>query len=170
MPPSHSPRAYATLDDWIAREAIAFAVDAPERFDAAVDQIITVLGDSVELLGLGEALHGGADVLALRNRFFQRLAEAHGYSGIAIESSFPRAHVVEEYIAGRGAGSYESIQEIGFSHGFGKLAANREMIEWMRRYNADPSHLVKLRFYGFDSPTEMTGTDSPRQLLHFALH
>lgn len=28
---------------------------------------------------------------------------------------------------------------------------------------------MELRFYGFDSPTEMTGADSPRQLLEFAL-
>jgi hypothetical protein len=39
----------------------------------------------------------------------------------------------------------------------------------MRRYNADPSHRVKLCFDGFDSPTEMSGTDSPRQVLHFVL-
>jgi erythromycin esterase-like protein len=39
----------------------------------------------------------------------------------------------------------------------------------MRRYNADPSHRVKLQFYGFDSPTEMMGTDSPGQVLHFVL-
>ena len=28
---------------------------------------------------------------------------------------------------------------------------------------------VKLHFYGFDSPTEMTGSDSPSQVLHFVL-
>ena len=39
----------------------------------------------------------------------------------------------------------------------------------MRRFNADPSHRVKLQFYGFDSPTEMTGTDSPSHVLHFVL-
>jgi erythromycin esterase-like protein len=39
----------------------------------------------------------------------------------------------------------------------------------MRQYNADPSHSVKVRFYGFDSPTAMVNTDSPRQLLHFTL-
>lgn len=39
----------------------------------------------------------------------------------------------------------------------------------MRRYNAEPSHRVKLQFYGFDSPTEMTVSDGPRQVLHFAL-
>jgi len=131
--------------------------------------VIASLGDSVELLGFGEALHGGKDILILRNRLFQRLVEAHGYSAIAIESSFPRARVVNEYVAGRGPATYEAVQDTGFSHSFGRLDANRELVEWMRRYNADPSHRVKLQFYGFDSPTEMTGSDSPGQVLHFVL-
>jgi erythromycin esterase len=158
-----------SLDDWIAREATPFSVDSPRTFNAAVDKVITSLGDSVELFGFGEALHGGKDILILRNRLFQRLVEAHGYSAIAIESSFPRARVVNEYVAGRGPASYEAVQDAGFSHGFGRLDANRELVEWMRRYNADPSHRVKLQFYGFDSPTEMTSSDSPSQVLHFVL-
>ncbi|MEA2736089.1 MAG: erythromycin esterase, partial [Humisphaera sp.] len=173
---SHPHLTHATLDDWIAREAIHFSLDSPEKdFNAVVDKVIASLGASwegpVELLGFGEALHGGEEILILRNRLFQRLVEAHGYSAIAVESSFPRAHVVNEYVAGRGAGaaSYDTVQETGFSHGFGRLEANRELIEWMRRYNADPSHRIKLQFYGFDSPTEMTGTDSPRQLINFVL-
>jgi erythromycin esterase-like protein len=105
----------------------------------------------------------------LRNRLFQRLVETHGYSAIAIESSFPRARLVNEYIAGRGPASYEAVQEEGFSHGFGRLDANRELVEWMRTFNDDPEHRVKLRFYGFDSPTEMIGSDSPAQVLHFVL-
>jgi erythromycin esterase-like protein len=166
---SHPIPTHATLDDWIAREAIAFSVDAPATFHAAVDTLIGSLGDSVELLGFGEALHGCEEILLLRNRLFQRLVERHGYSAIAVESSFPRAWLVNEYIAGRGPASYEAVQESGFSHGFGRLDANRELVEWMRQYNADPSHQVKLRFYGFDSPTEMYGTDSPSHVLHAVL-
>ena len=166
---SYTTTMHATLDDWIAHEAIPFSVDSSKTFNASIDKVIASLGDSVELLGFGEALHGGEDVLILRNRLFQRLVEAHGYSAIAIESSFPRARVVNEYVASRGPASYEAVQDTGFSHGFGRLDANRELVEWMRRYNADPSHRVKLQFYGFDSPTEMTGTDSPRQVLHFVL-
>lgn len=64
---------YTTLDDWIAREAIPFSVDSPRTFNAAVDKVIASLGDSVELLGFGEALHGGKDILILRNWLFQRL-------------------------------------------------------------------------------------------------
>jgi erythromycin esterase-like protein len=160
---------YITLDDWILHEAIPFSVDSSETFNASIDKVIASLDDSVELLGFGEALHGGEDILILRNRLFQRLVETHGYSAIAIESSFPRAHAVNEYIAGRGPASYDAVQEAGFSHGFGRLDANRELVEWMRAYNADTTHRVKLQFYGFDSPTEMTGTDSPRQVLHFVL-
>ena len=166
---THPTPIYATLDDWIAHEAIPFSVDSPSTFSTAVDKVIASLGDSVELLGFGEALHGGEDILILRNRLFQHLVEAHGYSAIAIESSFPLAHVVNEYVAGRGPASYEAVQDTGFSHGFGRLDANRELVEWMRHYNADPSHRVKLQFYGFDSPTEMTGTDSPSHVLHFVL-
>jgi erythromycin esterase len=106
---------HATLDDWIAREATPFSVDSPRTFNTAVDKLIASLGDSVELLGFGEALHGGKDILILRNRLFQRVVEAHGYSAIAIESSFPRAHVVNEYVAGRGPASYEAMQETGFT-------------------------------------------------------
>lgn len=164
-----TPQSHATLDDWIAREAIPFSVDSPESLNAAVNKVIASLGDSVELLGFGEALHGGEDILILRNQLFRRLVEAHGYSAIAIESSFPRGRVVNEYVAGRGPASYEAVQDTGFSHGFGRLEANRELVEWMRQYNADPSHGVKLQFYGFDSPTEMMGTDSPSQVLHFVL-
>jgi erythromycin esterase-like protein len=160
---------YTTLDDWILNEAIPFSIGSSETFCDAIDKVIASLDDKVELLGFGEALHGGEDIIMLRSRLFQRLVEKHGYSAIAIESSFPRAHIVNEYIAGRGPASYEAVQDIGFSHGFGRLDANRELVEWMRQYNDDPSHSVKLQFYGFDSPTEMIGTDSPRQVLHFVL-
>src|SRR4051794_24661214 len=101
QPMTHPTPIHATLEDWIAHEAIPFSVEQPETLDAAIDKVIASLGDSVELLGFGEALHGGEDILILRNRLFQHLVEAHSYSAIAIESSFPRAHVVNEYIAGR---------------------------------------------------------------------
>ena len=109
------------------------------------------LGDSVELLGLGEPTHCVEEFLQFRNRVFQRLVESHGYTAIAIESSFPRGRLVNEYVLGRGAASYDEIAETGFSHGFGRMAANRELVEWMRAYNADAAHadqasLLRIRY------------------------
>ncbi|MBZ0304264.1 MAG: erythromycin esterase family protein [Anaerolineae bacterium] len=159
----------APLDHWIQHDAIPFSADSSDAFHAAVDQVVTSLGDAVELLGFGEALHGGEDILMFRNRLFQRLAEAHGYSAIAIESSFPKGRAANDYVAGRGPDSYDAVQDTGFSHGFGQLAANRELLEWMRRTNADSSHAVKLRFYGFDMPLLRATYASPRQVLEFVL-
>jgi hypothetical protein len=50
---------HATLNDWIRSEAISFSVDSPETFNASIDRVMASLGDLVELLGFGEALHGG---------------------------------------------------------------------------------------------------------------
>src|SRR6266516_6809728 len=176
-PMTHAAAIYATLDDWIAHEAIPCSLDSRPDFNVAVDTMMNSLGDSVALLGFGEALHvgfgealhGGEELLVLRNQLFQRLVEAYGYSAIAIESSFPRRPIINEYVLGRGPASYAAVQETGFSHGFGKFEANRELVEWMRHYNADPAHQRKLQFYGFDSPTDVPSTDSPRQTLHFVL-
>ena len=159
---------YATLDDLIAHEAIPFSLDSRPDFNAAVDQVIDSLGASVALLGFGEALHGGEELLVLRNQLFQHLVEAYGYSAIAIESSFPRGTIVNEYVLGRGPASYEAVRDAGLTHGFGAFEANRELVEWMRHYNADPAHQRKLQFYGFDSPTDVAA-DSPRQILYVAL-
>jgi erythromycin esterase len=164
---------HATLAEWIGREAVTFSPDSPDTFDRAVDTVLSSLSDSVELLGFGEALHGGEDILLLRNRLFQRLVTAHGYSAIAIESSFPASRLVNEYIGGSAGGadarsSYADVKERGFSHDFGRVEANRELVEWMRSYNVDPSHPAKLRFLGFDIPG-LHGYASPRQVLHFAL-
>ena len=160
---------YSTLEEWILAEAVPFSLDSPEALNYAIDEAITRLGGRLRLLGFGEALHGSGDLLLLRNRLFSRLVERHGFSAIAIESSFPRGRLVDEYIAGRGPESYHELLEAGFSHRFGHLDANQKLVEWMKDYNSDPSHAHKLHFYGFDSPTEMMGSDSPRQLLHFVL-
>ena len=166
---SRSAYPFATLEEWVAREAIGFDLASTDSSNAAVDGIVGVLGGSVELLGLGEPTHGVEDFLVLRNRVFERLVEVHGFSAIAIESSFPRGRLVNEYVAGHSAASIEEVLESGTSHGFGRLAANRRLVEWMRAYNADASHAVKLGFYGFDAPMEMMGADSPRQLLELVL-
>ena len=87
---------YKTLDDWIKQEAIPLSLESI-HFNKTIDTLMDSLG-SVKLLGFGEALHGGEEILRLRNRLFQRLVEAYGFSAIAIESSFSRAHITNEYV------------------------------------------------------------------------
>lgn len=157
------------LDDWLTRIAIPFSLDDARSLNGAIDRLIEALGDQVEMLGFGEPMHGGDEALTLRNRLFERLVARHGYSVIAIESSFPKGRQANEFVAGHGTASIEEVRETGFGHGFGKLEANRELLEWMRAYNADAAHETKLRFYGFDIPTGPTGNVAPRGTLQFAV-
>jgi erythromycin esterase len=160
-----------TLEQWMARDALPFSLGKSDEFDKAVDRIVASLGNQVQLLGFGEALHGGENLLTVRNQLFKRLATEHGYSAIAIESSCRRAWLVNDYVAGRGAAkSYEDLLGgRGFSQGVGEAEANRELIEWMKHYNADASRKVKLSFYGFDVPTGTTGIEGPGGVLQIPL-
>jgi erythromycin esterase-like protein len=151
-PKTETPPMHANLDDWIEHDAIPFS-------DAGVDQMMATMPD-LELLGFGEALHGGEEILMLRNRLFHRLVEKHGYRAIAIESAFPQSRHVNEYITGDG-------DDVNFndwiSNGMGLLEANRELIEWMKQYNR--AHVEKLHFYGFDMPLGKMAFGSPRLVL-----
>lgn len=157
------------LDVCIDREAITFSISSGGSLAPAVDHVVEALGKKVTLLGFGEGLHGGEEILRLRNRLFQRLVEKHGYSAIAIESSFPKGRLVNEYVHGRGPGSYEELKETGFGHGMGQLEANRDLVEWMRAYNLDPAHATKISFYGFDIPSGKMGIASPGPVLGFVV-
>jgi erythromycin esterase-like protein len=85
---------HRTLAEWIARDAIPFSLDSTDSLNSAVDRVAASLDASVELLALGEALHGSEEILLFRNRLFQRLVESHGYTAIAVESSFPCSRIV----------------------------------------------------------------------------
>lgn len=156
----------ASLSEWIAQAGVPFAHDTSGAFERAVDQLLPALGAAVELLALGEALHGGEEILLLRNRLFRHLAERHGYAAIAVESSFTRGFAADAFCQGNA--TWDDVGSAGFSHGFGKLDANRELLEWMRDRNATVAPERRLRLYGFDIPGD-TGPISPSEALAVAI-
>jgi len=146
------PPMHATIDEWITRDAVPVT-------DEGIDRMIATMPE-VDLLGFGEALHGGEEILQLRNRLFQRLVERHGFRAIAIESSFPQSRFVNEYVGGGGdAPNFADW----ISNGMGLLEANRELIAWMRQHNA--THDDTVHFYGFDMPLGKMAFASPRLVL-----
>ncbi|WP_290061010.1 erythromycin esterase family protein [Amycolatopsis solani] len=99
---------------------------------------------TAELLALGEPTHFEPAFARIRNDFFARLT-AHGFRSIALETDRVAA------------------LDGGFSHGFGELAANRQLLAWLREYNETAEE--PLTFHGFDAPTEMFSAPSPRRYL-----
>lgn len=155
--------------DALGRAAVPFSLGEPEAFDTSVDALMASLGAEVTVLGFGEALHGGEEILRLRNRLFERLVERHGFTAMAIESSWPRGRRVDDFVTGCGPALYEAIKDAGFSHGLGRIEANRDLVEWMRRRSAAAGSAGRLHFHGFDMPGGAAGPIGPREVLAVAL-
>ncbi|RST05454.1 erythromycin esterase family protein [Streptomyces sp. WAC07149] len=130
--------------------------------------LLRLLSRRPRMLALGEPTHREETLLHLRNELFRQLVE-EGYRTIAIESDCLMGLVVDEYVACGGEGVLGEVVERGISHGWGDLAANRELVRWMRAHNEGRPAAEQVRFAGFDGPLEITGAASPRQALT-ALH
>ncbi|YCK34133.1 erythromycin esterase family protein [Actinomadura sp. ATCC 39365] len=135
---------------------IAWPVDG-----AGVSAFLGTLPARPLLLGLGEARHFVGELGELRNEIFRHLVENEGYRSFAIESDCLKGLLVDDYVT-TGAGTLDDVMERGFSHGFGALSANRELVRWMRAHNEE--HDEKLRFFGVDGPLEYWAA-SPREAL-----
>ncbi|GEM46919.1 erythromycin esterase family protein [Deinococcus cellulosilyticus] len=130
----------------------------------ALASFLDTLPESPRLLGLGEPSHTQQAYPLWRNQIFQILVQHHGYRSIALESDLIAGLKVDAYISG-GDGDFEDVMQHGFSHDFGKFEANQELIRWMREFNTGRSEEDRLRFYGFDAPTESMWAPGPRHAL-----
>jgi erythromycin esterase-like protein len=124
-----------------------------------IGAFLEALDSPPQLLALGEPTHGEPAFAQLRNQIFKVLVE-RGFRSIALESDRVAALAVDAFIGGEDATTTD-----GFSHGFGRLDANRELVAWMREYNDSRPPAERLAFHGFDAPLEMTGAPSPRRYL-----
>ncbi|WP_116247357.1 erythromycin esterase family protein [Nocardiopsis sp. FIRDI 009] len=130
----------------------------------AVDAFLDSRPRPPRLLGLGEPTHGVEVFAGSRNRLLRHLVRVWGYRSVALESDCLAGLAVDDHVTS-GVGDVEEVMAVGFSHGFGELAANRELVEWLRAYNAGRAEADQVRFYGFDAPVEITAASSPREAL-----
>jgi len=101
------------------------------------------------VVGLGESLHDMHQFLTIRHRVLRLLVEEMRFTALALESGLPEARLADDYVAGR---SDSLDYDRALNYGFGRDRELRDALRWMRAYNADPSHLRKLRVYGLDLP------------------
>lgn len=124
-----------------------------------MDTFLATRPDVLDVLALGEPTHGEPAFPRLRNHIFERLV-ARGFRSIAVESDRIAGLAVDDYVRD-GVGTLDDVLATGFSHRAGELAANRELVEWMRAHNASAPAGERLSFHGFDAPLEMAGAPGP---------
>ncbi|MFD9680271.1 erythromycin esterase family protein [Rhodococcus sp. NPDC059969] len=131
-----------------------------------VDELLAARSEAPTLLALGEPTHGIKAFPFLRNELLGQLVE-RGYRSIVLETDVFAAFLVDDYVSG-GEADIEKVLATGFSHGFGAVPGNRELVEWLREYNHGRAPADRVRFYGFDAPVEYSGAPSPRRALSAA--
>ena len=138
-------------------------LDEPAHVRAALDDVLVSRAQPPMLVSLGEPTHGIAAFPLLRNDFLRHLVD-RGYRSIALETDFFAAAAVDDYVAG-GIAELDEVLATGFSHGFGYVPGNRDLVDWLRARNAGRPPADRVRFYGFDAPLEMSAAPNPRRFL-----
>ncbi|MFI1912298.1 erythromycin esterase family protein [Nocardia sp. NPDC020380] len=142
---------------------IGHQLDDSESLGRVFDELLAARNEPPALLALGEPTHGIVAFPLLRNELLAHLAE-RGYRSIALEIDFFAAALVDDYVRGATA-DIDTVLATGFSHSFGNVPGNRELVQWLRAYNADRAPQDRIHFYGFEAPVEYAAAPSPRRAL-----
>ncbi|MCI2422021.1 erythromycin esterase family protein [Saccharopolyspora sp. K220] len=141
-------------------------LDDPASLGRVLDELLAARTEPPILLALGEPTHGVEAFPLLRNELLGHLVE-RGYRSIVLETDIFAASAVDDYVDGATA-ELDNVLATGFSHRFGAVPGNRELVEWIRTHNADRAPQDRVRFYGFDAPLEFSSAPSPRRALSSA--
>lgn len=129
----------------------------------AVDDVLDRAGSLPLVLALGEPTHGIGAFPLLRNELLAHLV-GRGFRSIALETDIFAAGLVADYVNGADT-DLDAVLTSGFSHGFGGVLGNRELLQWLRAYNNDRTRADRIHFHGFDAPVEYSGAPGPRAYL-----
>jgi erythromycin esterase len=132
---------------WLATHAVRLrTVEARNGFDD-VQPLKQIVGNA-RVVALGEATHGTREFFQIKHRMLEFLVTQMGFTVFGIEATMPEAYAINDYVLTGKGDPARALAALYF------WTWNTEevldMIQWMRQYNADPDHLKKVRFYGFD--------------------
>jgi erythromycin esterase len=133
-------------------------LDAPTKDLAPIEAMI----GKATIVGVSEGQHGAAEPLIFRNRLFKHLVEHQGFGAIALESGIVEGRVLNDYV-GQGKGEFDAVLKQGFSNGFDTFQQNRDLIRWMRAYNARMPRANQVQIFGLDVPGSPGNFDAARR-------
>jgi erythromycin esterase len=137
----------AEFGAWIEAKAIPLRTSDPFAPLDDLEPLRGLIGNAT-VVGLGEGTHGTREFSRMKHRIFEFLVERMGFTVFAIEANLPEAFAVNDYIL-TGKGDPKAALQ-GLYFWTSNTTEVLDLIEWMRRWNADPRHTKKLKFYGVD--------------------
>lgn len=132
---------------WIQAHAVPLETAEPGHGFEDLRPLAAMVGDA-RIVALGESTHGAREMFQMKHRLVEFLVEEMGFNVFAIEASLSDCVPIGDYVATIEGDAAEVL------HGQRFWTWDTEevlaLIEWMRRYNEDPAHPRKVKFYGFD--------------------
>lgn len=152
--PAASGQEEEAIVPWLKKNGIRVkTVEAGNGFDDL--QPLKPIFKDLRFVGLGEATHGTREFFQFKHRMLEFLVEELGFRVFAIEASYSACENINDYVMGRSDDGAKALD----SQVFWVWNTNevREMIDWMRTYNARATAEQKVKFVGFDVPYNQTG-------------
>ncbi len=151
----------ASVPAWISQNAIPLSTadpNVPLVFSAGLRQLV----GAARVVALGEATHGTREFFQLKHRVFRTLVE-QGFTVFALESGQVDTRAVNAYVVNGVGNAREALGTV--SMWMWETEEFQALVEWMRTWNADPTHHPKLQFVGFDMQNPTLGVKAVRQFL-----
>src|SRR5262249_35596460 len=131
---------------WLKADAVPIATTDPESTSNDLTPLMDALR-AARILAIGEGTLGSREFSRLKQRLIQRLVADGDVTVVALEANFAEAELVDAYVGTQG-GWVDTILNSQFQ--VLQTHEVRELIEWIRRWNAEPAHRRKVRLRGFD--------------------
>jgi len=119
--------------------------------DAPLDDL-DAFGDSIadaRIVGLGEATHGTREFFEAKARLIRYCVAKLGTRTIGFEANVGECLAIDEYVVHGEGDPREALEGIYFWTW--NVEAVRDLLEWLRAFNAGRPLEDRVRFYGFDA-------------------
>ena len=132
---------------WIQQHAIPLRTTTPGGSSADLAPLKQIVG-TASIVGLGEETHGTHEFIEMKARLVEFLISDMGFTTLVMENDWGSSQLLDTYING-GPGDLKTIMtETLF--GSWQTREYEQLFAWLRAYNADPVHTVKIHFLGMD--------------------
>jgi erythromycin esterase len=142
-----SPQPVETVTEWVKSAAIPLDRTEPTGDLKDMERLEVIVGDA-RIVAMGEETHGTREFFQLKHWMLEYLVEKKGFTILGIEANWPESLAINDYVV-NGVGDAQSALD-GLYFWAWNTQEVLELIQWMRKYNVDPKHVKKVKFYGFD--------------------
>lgn len=145
--PKASSHKAGPVETWIEQHAIPLKTAEPRGADEDLQPLQQMVGNAT-LVGLGEQTHGTHEFFTMKLRILEFLVTHMGFTTFALENGWDESRQIDQYVLS-GQGSLTDLlhADLYTTH---QVQEFRDLIEWIRAYDADLAHRTKVHFAGID--------------------